>query len=709
MVRRIVIAALLGVTALMAPVGTRARKGSSAGATALVAAETPEALARLVLDRLVHGDMDAFKSIYPFPPTMKEQAAGWQVEIAADEPVVLRDNGDEALLLLGAWPVLGNWGDETAVGRGFSGLYLARHDADGWRLDQKLPADAGNRIERQALVVEIDPAAGIHVVGTLAVEMGEAGFGVALNRKAEILDVHLDGRSVRYSSAGGYLWMDTSPEAHAKVVLDYRLPLAADTADGANSGRFGPHFGHVRNQYFWHPFFDFGSPADRADFDVTVRAPARYRIVTDLPQTDSVLGDARVVHARSERPTFALTLIYDDGVEAREEAMPGGARARLFLTPESDPPPDTIMAAVRRSFRVLSDAFGPPQSRYLVITQTRYRPGHGWGFRSNDMIAAFSEVGLVDRDGATPRAWLGHEVSHGWTAPTGPGRNFLSEGWATYVESLLLADRYGDATAADFWESQRVYYETRGFDGKAKIVEDEDNSGVAYSKGSWILKMLRDRVGQGAFRRGMSAYMALPPGAPAGISDFEAAMSKAAGHDIGTFLRPWVEGPRIPDLVPVIEPGRVIIRQEQDPVFQLDLDVDLVTAAGRTRRTLTLDGRTGTLSTAGLGEVRDVFLDPDHRLLIRRHRGEVVTFRLVAPDAKEVKLDASFLNQPVAIERDGSGVWTEVLPLSEGTYEWWWVVDGRTRVPGTGRRLVVKPRVRLETDTLGGVSPFRTP
>ena len=704
MLRGIAVPAVIGLIALTIPAGVQARQGSPAARPATVAAETPQALARLVLDRLVAGDMSAFTSVYPFSATMKEQATDWDVSIAADEPLVLRENEDEALLLLGAWPVLGNWGDETTVGRGFSGLYLARHDADGWRLDRALPPDAGNRIERQALIADIDPASGMHVVDTMTVDFGGAGFGATLNRRAEIVDVRVNGRTVPHAFAGGYLWVEVSPASHAKVVLDYRLPLAADTLDGANSGRFGSHFGHVRNQYFWHPFFDFGSQADRADFDVTVRAPSLYRIITDLPQTDSVQGGVRVVHARSERPTFALTLVYDDGVEARDAVVAGGTRVRLFLTPDSDPPSDSIMAAIRRSFRVLSDAFGPPQSRYLVVTQTRYRPGHGWSFRSNDMIAGYSEVGLADRDGVRPRAWLGHEISHGWTSPTGPGNNFLSEGWATYAESLLLGDRYGAETVADFWESQRVYYAIGGFDGQAKISDDASNSGIAYSKGAWILKMLQDRLGEVAFRHGMTAYMALPPGAPAGIAEFEGAMSKAAGHDIGAFLDPWVEGTHIPDLTATIEAGRILIRQEQKPVFLFDLDVDVVTAAGRIRRTVVLGGPTDTLSTAGLGEVEDIFLDPDHRLLIRRHRGEVVTFRLVAPEAKHVALNGSFLNQPLGVERGEDGAWTMTLPLSEGTYQWWWEVDGERRVSATGSRLVVEPKVRLDTDRLGGAT-----
>lgn len=673
------------------------------GAPRLTAQSTPEALADTVLARLAQGDLEALRAVFPFSTELKEQALAWGIPIDTDSPVVLRRSGDEALILLGAWPRVGNRGDETILGRVFSGVYRARRGDDGWHLAEAIPVDAGNRIHGHRLQVELDPAAGLRVRDTLAVAIADDhGLGLRLNRAARILDVRLDGAPVRYAFAGGYLWVDAPRRDRVELVVDYHLDVATDTVGNPNSGRFGPDYGHVRSQYFWHPFFDFDSDADRAEFDITVRAPAGVHVVTDLPQRDTVDGDRRVVRARSARPTYAVTLIYDAGLEPIAAEFAGGATTRLYLTPGSEPAPDTILAAIRWAFELLTDRFGAPRSRYLAVAQTRLRQGAGWQFRSNDLIAAGAQVGLIDRAGPLPQAWLGHEVAHGWTSPTGPALNFLSEGWASFAESVLLRERYGAETEADFWEAHRAAYETRGFDGTATLVNDPFNSGIAYHKGSWVLRMLRDHVGEEAFRRGMATYMALPPGEPAGIEEFVREFSRAAGRDIGPFLEPWVFGSRIPDLDARIEDGRVVVEQRQDPVFLLGLDVDLVTDRGTVRRTLRLDGPAASLSTAGLGPVRDVALDPEHRLLIRRHRGERVTFRLVAPDALEVKLEANFLAEPRAATRADDGAWVVEIPLTAGTYGYGWLVDGERREPEGGGRLVVQPLVRLGDDALPG-------
>ena len=91
------------------------------------------------------------------------------------------------------------------------------------------------------------------------------------------------------------------------------------------------------------------------------------------------------------------------------------------------------------------------------------------------------------------------------------------EGWATFVESYLVAAAHGAEAERAFWDSYRNHYERNGFEGGVGILTDYNNRGVAYSKGAWIFRMLRDRLGEATFLRGLRAYMDTPEGQPAGI------------------------------------------------------------------------------------------------------------------------------------------------------------------------------------------------
>jgi len=103
------------------------------------------------------------------------------------------------------------------------------------------------------------------------------------------------------------------------------------------------------------------------------------------------------------------------------------------------------------------------------------------------------------------RAHLGHEIGHIWTNGAGPAANFLREGWARYVESLVLEHEFGLETERRFWrENAQRYF--KNYDGRRSILTETFNSDLHYDKGSWIFRMLEEAVGAEAFRKAMTDY-----------------------------------------------------------------------------------------------------------------------------------------------------------------------------------------------------------
>src|SRR6478672_69858 len=92
------------------------------------------------------------------------------------------------------------------------------------------------------------------------------------------------GRDLPRQFGGALLWID-APPGDAEVTVEYTLPVERKAE---NSGAFLVVFGHVRNQYFWLPFFDFANPGDQASFGIELRIPKAYRATTSLPQRERV-------------------------------------------------------------------------------------------------------------------------------------------------------------------------------------------------------------------------------------------------------------------------------------------------------------------------------------------------------------------------------------------------------------------------------------
>lgn len=581
--------------------------------------DTPAGLAEQVLKQFTQGSPEQFEEVFPFAGG--RELVRWAVtQKTARKPGfsrVVEQTADRAVLLLSGYPVMLNSGDETIRSRQFAGVYEAVHEGGAWRLSRELPLDEHNRILAQQLYVTITPNESLRVAGHVRIEVKSPwGFAARLNHTARIHQVQWDDRPVEYSFGGGLIWVRLVPGARGRLSLDYEIEVE-EGPNNTNSGCFLKKAGHVRNQYFWHPFFDFNSPNDQADFEVTVRIPSDYRVATSVPQTERIEGRDRVVQGKTIRPTMALSLLYDRDWQPVVERL-GDIRLELFLASDFQPDPKEIIQAFQETIGLLSQRFGSPPAGYFAVAQGRSRSGGGWHYTSNQLVVAGLQGGPLVQHTGEPRAYFGHEVAHLWTQGAGPAANFLQEGWATFVEGLILREKFGPATVDRFWKSQADAYFSRQ-DGKASILQDPQNEGVAYSKGSWIFAMLEHLMGSDRFNQAMADFSRRSLERAAGLEDFVASLQRVTpsidGLDLKAFVMPWLTEKLAPRLSTRIDGAAVVITQS-GPFFPLLLELEIQTESGKQRRKVLVSERE-TIVQVGPG-LRSAVFDPDHKLLLKR-------------------------------------------------------------------------------------------
>jgi hypothetical protein len=336
---------------------------------------------------------------------------------------------------------------------------------------------------------------------------------------------------------------------------------------------------------------------------------------------------------------------------------------------------------------VLAPRFGEPQlpSHYLAVVEDRALGHEGFAVRMNNAVISGDDAKMLDEPVLGPSYAFGHEVAHGWTMnATGLAANFLQEGWASYCESLLLRDAYGPDAEHAIWERMRTSYVSGldragflgGFEGRQSILGRPDNGRIHYAKGSWILHQLNNVLGDSVFDRGMRAYIARSGSGADGYEELIGDMSRASGHDMTSFVMPWLTEKYIPNVDARVEGQQLIVTQSQPSAdFDLPLEIELATDSGAVRRSIHLTSRSDTVALGNIGPVTSVRVDPDHHFLLRRHWGEVARFSLRAPNAKSVELAGNIATKPIAATREGD-LWTVTLPITEGRYTWIWRVDG---------------------------------
>jgi hypothetical protein len=578
---------------------------------------SPAELAQAVVERWSAGTEKKFASIYPFREGRDALSAarGAKSRVAGLANVIRASEG-QAVLLISGVPSLPNSGDATVAGAEFSGVYEARAESGAWKLHSRIPLENLGRILAHDIKVSVVPASGVTVEDRLRIRVkGRDGFALRLNHAAKIESIRAAGREPAHLFGGGLLWVEL-PKGETELTIRYSIDVENGPQD-TNSGCFLENAGHMRNQYFWHPFFGFDPVGEWADFHIEVRIPKEYRVSTSIPQTERVAGGERIIEGKTIQPAFALTLVYDRDWKVESRTF-GGTRVEFFVSPEIQPDTAAIFAEFRSVYGLLSSRFGALRGGYFAVVQARsWKDNPGWRFASNQAVVSAMAPGVVSIGSPIPSAPLGHEIAHFWTeAAAGPAKTFLSEGWAVWAESAIVENEFGAEAAKEFWKYRANMY-FLAYDGKASLLEDEGNAGVAYMKGPWLFHMLEDAMGKIGFQQAIAEYFSRSLVSPGGWELLaECAQRHApADFDARSFLRPWLTEKRAPHLTAQIA-GRAVTIHQEPSVFEFPLVVEASTTRGPERRRAWIKGPETVVTFSG--DVSDVKIDPDASLLLRR-------------------------------------------------------------------------------------------
>jgi hypothetical protein len=198
-----------------------------------------------------------------------------------------------------------------------------------------------------------------------------------------------------------------------------------------------------------------------------------------------------------------------------------------------------------------------------------------------------------------------HVLAHQWfgnsLTPADMRENWLSDGFATYMEWMYLAERNGqggmDALASTHNSTYRE--QTAVVEGVFPLYDynsyiAENYPGTIHGKGALVLNMLRHVMGDKHFYAGLGDYVASYSGQSVTTQIFMGAMEKHALLPLTDFIEQWVYRPGWPvyALSRFIEepdgPFKVCVKQLQGayqwPYFAMPLEMDLYLISGDTLR-----------------------------------------------------------------------------------------------------------------------------
>ena len=290
---------------------------------------------------------------------------------------------------------------------------------------------------------------------------------------------------------------------------------------------------------------------DKADsIDIYITHPSQFKAASNgLLQSEIISpnGTQITTHWKHRYPiaTYLVCMAITNYTVFNNSVMLGNKSLPMitYCYPESI---DVFQAGTQNTLDALKlfhNTFGP----YPFLNEKYGHVQFGWGGGMEHQTSTF----LYN----TEEPLIAHELSHQWFGDKITCASWehiwLNEGFATYLSRYYMENKY-PLTARD--ERKSVIDNITSLpDGSVKV-DDTTNVGrifsgrLSYSKGSFLLNMLRLKIGDSAFFRGIRNYLEDPElkYRYALTSDLQRHLENTSGQPLSRFFQQWFEGQGYP-------------------------------------------------------------------------------------------------------------------------------------------------------------------
>lgn len=305
----------------------------------------------------------------------------------------------------------------------------------------------------------------------------------------------------------------------------------------------------------WLPLIDH--PYDKATVEFRVTAPIRYQVISNgLLQEISVLNDSmKLTHWKQSVPVSPWLFVigiqeyaiqYVDNFQGKSIETwvhPQNREAGFYDFSEPS----------KKVLQFYTDYVGPYAYEKLANIQA---PSVSGGMETASAIFYTEKLVTGKRNDRTRQVVI-HEIAHQWFGNAVTEYTWddvwLSEGFATYFTLLFVEKDEGKDAFVKGLQAARTTIEKYYASGKnfAIIAErspekEEVTSAITYQKGAWVLHMLREKIGDIAFQKGIRSYYKKYFNANATTDQFRLEMEKASGVALQSFFNQWLLHSGIP-------------------------------------------------------------------------------------------------------------------------------------------------------------------
>ncbi|HEC97449.1 MAG TPA: PDZ domain-containing protein [Nitrospirae bacterium] len=402
-------------------------------------------------------------------------------------------------------------------------------------------------------------------------------------------------------------------------------------------------------------------PEIKGDFiySLTVEVPKSFEAISEAEAAAiSVENDIKTVSFDFPHPLAGITLVAGK-YRVREEQFQG-ISIKTYLFSGDEGLADTYIENTKRYLKLYKSMLGAFPYKSFSIVENRYQTGYS--FPTYTLLGS-----KVIRLPFIVRTSLGHEILHQWFG------NYVyvdykagnwSEGLTTYLSDHWYKELSGEG--AEYRKKIMVdYMNYVSADNEIALKDFISREGfssrtIGYGKSAMVFHMLRKRLGDDAFFRGLREFIKSNKYREATWDDIRASLASSSGLELKEFFKQWIDRKGVPsfdvkDAMVVFRDGKYLLRlniiQDGAP-FVFDLPARVETAAGEEKFIIRVDKADQHYEKAFSARPLRIFLDGNYDTMRRLAESEVppvvsaFTGRkgsvvIVPEDEKEVYKDAA--------------------------------------------------------------------
>ena len=387
----------------------------------------------------------------------------------------------------------------------------------------------------------------------------------------------------------------------------------------------------------WLPLVDH--PYDKATSDFIIIAPNHYQVISNglLVEETNLNKNLNKTHWRQSVPISCW--LYAVGVAQFAvdyvDYFEGKSIQTWVYKQDRDKGFYDFKIPTKHTLEFFSDYIGPFAYEKLANVQSNSVKG---GMESATAIF-YSDVSVTGDRSVRWRNVVIHEVAHQWFGNCVTEYDWddvwLSEGFATYFTLMFREHAYGrEDFVMGLKEARNRVFNFYKNNKDASIVHDnlKDMKNVLtydiqYQKGAWVLHMLRNYVGEKAFKQGIRSYYKKYFNSNTNTLEFMNEMEKASNKKLAKFFDQWLyKGGNI-----ILEGGwkydnekkeiYIDIEQVQNDGYFFEMPLELKIFYDKENliklETINLDKDSRRFYISSESKPKDIILDPSTKLLAR--------------------------------------------------------------------------------------------